>query len=121
MGGMPICTVGALVFNADKRVLMVRTQKWSDFVGDSRRQNQIWRTFRSTPLKREIKEETNLDIGDIVFVMAQDCIHSKEFYRRRAFRAAQLHLPRAGPVEVRLNEEAQEFRWVTAARRWSCR
>jgi phosphoglycolate phosphatase len=88
-------------------------------VGHSRRQNQIRRAFPPA-LQREIKEETNLDIGDIVFVMAQDCIQSKEFYRRAHFVLLNYTCRARGPVEVRLNEEAQEFRWVTAAQALEC-
>jgi hypothetical protein len=46
--------------------------------------------------------------------MVQDCIQSREFYRRAHFVLLNYTCRARGPVEVRLNEEAQEFRWVTA-------
>jgi phosphoglycolate phosphatase len=113
-GAHPICTVGALIFNDDDRVLMIRTQKWSNLWGIPGGKIKFGEpSIRA--LQREIKEETNLDIGDIVFVMAQDCIQSREFYRRAHFVLLNYTCRARGPVEVRLNEEAQEFRWVTAA------
>jgi phosphoglycolate phosphatase len=112
-GGHPICTVGALIFNDDDRVLMIRTQKWSNLWGIPGGKIKFGEPSLRA-LEREIKEETNLDIGEIVFVMAQDCIHSAEFYRRAHFVLLNYTCRARGPVEVRLNEEAQEFRWVTA-------
>src|SRR5207249_12122509 len=64
-------------------------------------------------LRREIKEETNLDITDIVFVLAQDCIHSKEFYRDAHFVLLNYTCRCIGKPDVRLNDEAREFCWVT--------
>jgi phosphoglycolate phosphatase-like HAD superfamily hydrolase/ADP-ribose pyrophosphatase YjhB (NUDIX family) len=113
-GAHPICTVGALIFNDDDRVLMIRTQKWSNLWGIPGGKIKFGETSIQA-LQREIKEETNLDIGDIVFVMAQDCIQSKEFYRRAHFVLLNYTCRARGPLEVRLNEEAQEFRWVAAA------
>lgn len=66
-------------------------------------------------LHREIKEETGLDIEDLKFVMAQDCIHSKEFYREAHFVLLNYTCRAHGNGTVKLNDEAQEFRWVTPA------
>jgi phosphoglycolate phosphatase-like HAD superfamily hydrolase/ADP-ribose pyrophosphatase YjhB (NUDIX family) len=113
-GPHPICTVGALIFNDDDHVLMIRTQKWSNLWGIPGGKIKFGEPSLRA-LQREIKEETNLDIGEIAFVMAQDCIQSREFYRRAHFVLLNYTARARGPAEVRLNEEAQEFRWVTAA------
>jgi phosphoglycolate phosphatase-like HAD superfamily hydrolase/ADP-ribose pyrophosphatase YjhB (NUDIX family) len=113
-GACPICTVGALIFNDDGRVLMIRTQKWSNLWGIPGGKIKFGETSLQA-LQREIKEETNLDIGDIVFVLVQDCIQSREFYRRAHFVLLNYTCRARGPQEVRLNEEAQEFLWVTSA------
>jgi hypothetical protein len=42
----------------------------------------------------------------------QDCIHSKEFYRDEHFLLLN-YTCRAKGAEVKLNEEAVEFRWVS--------
>jgi ADP-ribose pyrophosphatase YjhB (NUDIX family)/phosphoglycolate phosphatase-like HAD superfamily hydrolase len=107
----PVCTVGALVFNAAGEALMVRTQKWSGLWGIPGGKIKFGETSREA-LRREIKEETNLEIGEIEFVMAQDCIESKEFYREAHFVLLNYTCRVAGLCEVRLNDEAQEFRWV---------
>ena len=45
-------------------------------------------------------------------MLAQDCIHSREFYRDAHFVLLNYTCRRAGAGDVRLNEEAQEFRWL---------
>lgn len=67
-------------------------------------------------LRRELKEETNLDITDLRFVLVQDCIQSKEFYRDAHFLLLNYTCRVAGSAPpVTLNDEAEEFRWVSVA------
>jgi phosphoglycolate phosphatase len=134
----PIVTVGALIFNQRNEVLMIQTQKWSNLWGIPGGKTHFGETSIDA-LRREIKEETNLDIDDIQFVLVQDCIHSKEFYRDEHFvllnytcRVASLSheqtatdrsdslSPPSGEgqgegscASVKLNEEATQFRWLT--------
>lgn len=108
----PIPTVGALIFNAAGNVLMIRTHKWSDLWGIPGGKIK-WGETSEEALRREIKEETNLEISDIEFVLVQDCIRSKEFYRDAHFILLNYACRCPGEPEVRLNEEAREFRWVT--------
>jgi len=107
----PICTVGALVCNAEDEVLMVRTQKWSDLWGIPGGKIKFGEPSLDA-LKREIKEETNLDIAEIVFVLVQDCIHSPQFYREAHFILLNYTCRVEGRCEVKLNDEAREFRWL---------
>src|SRR5204862_7124385 len=64
-------------------------------------------------LRREIKEETDLGIDDIRFVLVQDCIHSREFYRDAHFVLLNYTCRCAGEPRVQLNDEAQAFQWVS--------
>lgn len=108
----PIATVGALIFNHRDEVLMIRTQKWSNLWGIPG--GKIKSGERSVDaLRREIKEETNLDIDGISFVLVQDCIHSKEFYRDAHFILLNYTCRTSDHEPVKLNEEAQEFKWVS--------
>jgi len=108
---LPVCTVGALIFNPAGQVLMVRTQKWSGLWGIPGGKIKFGETSLHA-LRREIKEETNLAVAKIKFVLAQDCIRSKEFYRDTHFVLLNYTCRAVGPGQVRLNDEAQEFRWV---------
>ncbi|HWW00838.1 MAG TPA: NUDIX domain-containing protein [Candidatus Acidoferrum sp.] len=110
----PIATVGALIYNAAGQVLMVRTHKWSDLWGIPGGKIK-WGEPSVEALRREIKEETNLAVADIEFVLVQDCIHSKEFYRDAHFVLLNYTCRCDGEPTVKLNDEAQEFRWLPPA------
>ena len=111
----PLATVGALIFNAKNEALMIRTHKWSGLWGIPG--GKIKRGEKSeTALRREIMEETALKITDIEFVLVQDCISSKEFYRDAHFVLLNYtcRCPAKNP-RVTLNEESVEYRWLTLA------
>lgn len=108
----PTVTVGALIFDSQGQVLLVRTHKWSDLWGIPGGKIK-WGEPSEEALRREIKEETNLDVGAIEFVMVQDCIHSKEFYRDAHFILLNYTCRCAGEQVVKLNDEARDFRWVS--------
>lgn len=108
----PIVTVGGLIFGPDDRVLLVRTHKWSNLWGIPGGKIQRGETAE-TALRRELLEETNLTVEDIQFALVQDCIDSREFYRPAHFVLLNYVCHSRGKGEVRLNDEAQEHRWVT--------
>jgi phosphoglycolate phosphatase len=110
----PLATVGGLIFNDAGEVLMIRTQKWSNLWGIPGGKIK-WGETSAAALQREIEEETSLSIADIEFVLVQDCIHSKEFYRDAHFVLLNYTCRCVGEPAVKLNDEAREFRWVTVA------
>jgi phosphoglycolate phosphatase len=110
----PVVTVGGLIFNDAGQVLMVRTHKWSNLWGIPGGKVK-WGETSEAALRRELKEETNLDLSNIEFVLVQDCIHSKEFYREAHFVLLNYTCRSVPPVDVKLNDEAEEFRWLEAA------
>lgn len=107
----PIATVGALIHDGTGRVLMIRTHKWSHRWGIPG--GKIERGESSTDaLHREILEETQLTITDVHFALLQDCIDSSEFIRPEHFLLLN-YVARATTTAVTLNEEAEEFLWLT--------
>jgi ADP-ribose pyrophosphatase YjhB (NUDIX family) len=108
----PVATVGALIFDDADRVLMIRTHKWSNRWGIPGGKIRAGEPSEDA-LRRELREETALDVTDVRFVLVQDCIHSLEFYRDAHFVLLNYTCRAAGAVVVKLNEEAQEFRWVS--------
>jgi len=111
---LPVVTVGALIFNEASQVLMVRTHKWSDLWGIPGGKVK-WGETSEDALRRELKEETDLAVSDIRFVLVQDCIHSKEFYRDAHFVLLNYTCRCVGQPKVTLNDEAREFRWLSVA------
>ncbi len=112
----PVSTVGALIHDGHGKVLMVRTHKWSGkwgIPGGKIRHNEP----AEDALRREIREETNLEITGIRFAIVQDCINSPEFMRPVHFLLLNyVAQSTTGPApDVTLNDEAEEFRWLPAA------
>ena len=109
----PIATVGALIHDGNGHLLMVRTHKWGNRWGIPG--GKIERGESSTAaLRREILEETGLELRDIKFALVQDCIHSPEFQRPEHFLLLN-YVGRATTTAVTLNDEAEEFRWLAPA------
>jgi ADP-ribose pyrophosphatase YjhB (NUDIX family) len=106
----PITTVGALIFNPTREVLMIRTHKWSNLWGIPGGKIK-WGETAETALRREIREETALEITNIQFALAQDCIRSKEFYREAHFVLLNYTCDTPGGRVV-LNNEAEEYQWL---------
>lgn len=105
----PISTVGALLHREGK-VLLVKTHKWNHSWGIPG--GKIRRSESSLDaLKREMREETGLEIKEPRFICVQDCIDSPEFIKPAHFLLLN-YLAEALPGEVVLNEEAEEYRWL---------
>ena len=111
----PLATVGALIFNSKGEALMIRTHKWSDKWGIPGGKIK-WGETSEAALRREILEETGLKISAVKFILVQDCIHSKEFYRDAHFVLLNYTCRCTGKnPRVKLNGEAREFRWAVPA------
>lgn len=109
----PLATVGALIFNSQNEVLLIRTHKWSNKWGIPGGKIK-WGETSEAALRREIREETGLKVTDIEFVLVQDCIHSKEFYRDAHFVLLNYTCRNVGKnPRVKLNDEGQGFCWLT--------
>jgi ADP-ribose pyrophosphatase YjhB (NUDIX family) len=107
----PIATVGALIHDGHGKVLMIRTHKWSDLWGIPGGKIERGESCEDA-LNREIREETALEVSDIRFVMVQESIFSPSFIRPEHFILLN-YLAKTDSRDVTLNDEAEEFRWVT--------
>jgi len=107
----PIATVGAIIHDGAGQVLMIRTHKWSDKWGIPG--GKIERGEGSEEaLRREVREETHLEIEDIRFALVQDSIDSTEFERPAHFILLN-YVARATSREVSLNDEAEAHQWLS--------
>lgn len=106
----PEPTVGALVFNPQGQLFLMSSHKWKGKYVIPGGHIELGETMVEA-LRREVREETNLDIHDIEFVCFQEFIHDDRFWQRRHYIffdfAAQ-----TDSTDVILNHEAQTYTWV---------
>lgn len=114
LNAYPSTSVGALISDpTGAAVLLVRTHKWSgkwNLPGGKIRRGET----SEEALRREIREETALEVTDVEFIMLQDCVEPPEFMRPAHF-VLLCYTARATSSDVILNDEAQDFRWVSPA------
>jgi len=106
----PEPTVGALIFNSDGRLLLLRSHKWRGAYVIPGGHVELGESL-SAALVREVKEETGLDISAIEFVCFQEFIHDEAFWERKHFIFFDFAC-RADSTEVQLNSESEEYTWV---------
>ncbi len=106
----PLATVGALVVGPSGRVLLIRTHKWRDRWGVPGGKIEYGETMASA-VRREVLEETGLDLDDVRWAPVQEAVESHEFHRPAHFVLLNF-VARSASEQVHLNEEAQAFAWV---------
>ena len=106
----PEPTVGALIFNPEGKIFLMKSHKWHDNFVIPGGHIELGETVEQA-LKREIKEETGLDIFDLDFLGWQEAIFSPAFWKKKHFVFLDF-VCQTNSSGVKLNEEAQEYVWV---------
>lgn len=106
----PLATVGVLVVGPSGRLLLVRTHKWRGRWGVPGGKIEYGETMAQAA-RREVREETGLELGDIHWAPVQEAVNSPEFHAAAHFVLLN-YVATSASEEVRLNEEAQEHAWV---------
>ncbi|MDD5254288.1 MAG: NUDIX domain-containing protein [Candidatus Nanoarchaeia archaeon] len=104
----PIC--GALIFNSANKIFLMKSYKWNNKYGIPGGHIELGET-KEEALKREMKEETGLDIFDIEFIFLQEGIFDKSFWKKRHLIFFDFAC-KTNSTEVILNSEGQEYVWV---------
>lgn len=108
----PLITAGALIFNNKNQILFVKSNKWKGQYGIPAGKVHYGEKIIDG-LKREIKEEANLDVYGIKFLLRQEIINPKDFFKKSHFVSIN-YTCMAKNTNVKLNNEAQSYKWVTA-------
>jgi len=106
----PEPTVGALIFNPEGELLLLKSHKWKHKYVVPGGHVELGETLEEA-LVREIKEETGLDVHDIELVLFQEFIYDDAFWKKRHFIFFD-YACKSDTKEVRLNSEAQEYVWI---------
>jgi nucleoside triphosphatase len=107
----PEPTCGALIFNPENKIFLMQSHKWYGQYVIPGGHVELGETIQDA-LKREIKEETNLDIFGIEFICFQEFIFDKAFWKKRHFIFFDFAC-KTTLTDVQLNPEAQNYMWVT--------
>jgi len=107
----PEPTVGALIFNPKGEIFLMKSNKWRNKYVIPGGHIEIGEKMEGA-LKREIKEETGLVIYDIKFLLFQEFIFDKIFWKKRHFIFFDF-VAKTISSKIKLNREGQEYIWVT--------
>ena len=107
----PEPTVGALIFNPEGKMLLLKSHKWRDRYVIPGGHVELGETLEEA-LRREVKEETRLDIHDIEFILFQEFIFDESFWEKRHFIFFD-YACKTDSTNVSLDSEAQEYVWVS--------
>jgi nucleoside triphosphatase len=72
----PEPTVGALILNGNKQILLARSNKWKNRYTLPGGHIELGETMEEA-LRREVKEETGLEVKPIRFLNLQEAIYSR--------------------------------------------
>jgi nucleoside triphosphatase len=107
----PEPTVGALIFNPEAKVLLVKQDKWRGKYVVPGGHIELGETMEDA-LRREMMEETGLVIHDIQFALLQEFIFDEQFHERRHFIFFDF-VCKTDSHNVVLNSESQRYVWVS--------
>ncbi len=107
----PEPTVGALIFNQEGKIFLMTSPKWRGKYVVPGGHIELGETIEQA-LKREIKEEANLDIFDIKFINLQEFIFGEDFHKKRHFIFLD-YACKTKTTNVVLNEEGSGYIWAT--------
>ena len=107
----PEPTTGGLIFNPEGQLFLMKSHKWKDKWVVPGGHIELGETIEES-LRREVKEETNLDIYNIEFICFQEFIYDDLFWKKRHYIFFD-YACKTDSTEVKLNSEAQEYTWVS--------
>jgi nucleoside triphosphatase len=107
----PEATVGALVVNEKSEVLIVRSSKWNDKFTVPGGHVELGERAEDA-IKREVKEETGLDVEPVKLLLVQQAIYPKDYHKHQHFMFMDYVCKTQGS-EVRLDQrELQDYVWM---------
>ncbi|MFQ5822111.1 MAG: NUDIX domain-containing protein [Candidatus Heimdallarchaeota archaeon] len=107
----PEPTIGALIFNPKGEILLVKSHKWKDKYVAPAGHIELGEKMEEA-LSREIKEETGLDVYDIMFLCFHEFIFENTYWKKKHFIGFNFTC-KTDSSKVKLNSESEEYLWVS--------
>ncbi len=108
----PEPTAGALILNEKEEVLLCKSPKFNNKFIIPGGHVEIGETLEQT-LKREVKEETGLEIEPVKFINFYNAINPKDFFEKRHFIFFDFLCKVKDKSKLLLdNKELTEFLWI---------
>lgn len=107
----PEPTVGALIFNPEGKIFLMRSHKWRGKFVIPGGHIELGEKIEDA-LQREIREETGLGIHNLEFICVQEFIFNEVFWQEKHFIFFDYSC-KTDFSEVTLNSEGQDYVWVT--------
>lgn len=107
----PEATAGALVVNPRGEVLIVRSSKWSDKFTVPGGHIELGERAEDA-IKREVKEETGLDVEPVKLLLVQQAIYPQDYHKHEHFIFMD-YICQTKSSEVKLDgRELQQYVWM---------
>lgn len=110
MNRYPEPTVGAIIFNPEGKILLCKSHKWGNKYVIPGGHIELGERMEDA-LKREILEETGLDIYDIKLISLKESVYSDTFHEGKHFIFID-YMCKTDSSNVILNDEAEEYIWA---------
>jgi nucleoside triphosphatase len=108
----PEATVGALIVNGEKEILLVRSYKWGAKYTVPGGHIELGERSEAA-VKREIKEEVGLDVEPVKLLLVQEAIYPADYIKHEHYIFLEF-LCRTSSSGVKLDgKEIQEYVWRT--------
>jgi len=107
----PEPTVGALIFDSEDKLFLMRSHKWHDNYVVPGGHIELGERSEDA-LIREVKEETGLDVYDLELLCIQEFIYDEAFWKRKHFIFFD-YVCKTDSKNVILNYEAYDYTWVS--------
>lgn len=114
MNKYPEPTVSAVIFNPEGKILLCKSHKWDNKYVIPGGHIELGEKMEEA-LKREIFEETGLNIYDIKLVSLKESIYSDKFHEKKHFIFID-YICKTDSTNVSLNDEAEEYEWADIER-----